>query len=208
MLTVWGRTSSVNVQKVLWCCEELGVTYERVDAGGPFGGTDTPEYLAMNPNGLVPTISDDGFSLWESNTIVRYVAARHGAGTLWPQDPAERALADKWMDFQLGTLWPAFRVGYLGLTRTPPEERDPAAINASLESAAGHLATLDDHLSGETFVASDHLTVGDVALGPTVYRWLNIEIERPELPNLEGWHERLAGRPAYQKSVMVPFSLT
>ncbi len=208
MLTVWGRTSSVNVQKVLWCCEELGVTYERVDAGGPFGGTDTPEYLAMNPSGLVPTISDDGFSLWESNTIVRYVAARHGAGTLWPEDPAERALAEKWMDFQLGTLWPAFRVGYLGLTRTPPEERDPDAIQASLESTAKHLAILDAHLEGEAFVAGEGLTVGDVALGPAVYRWLNIEIERPDLPNLESWHARLEGRPAYRKSVMVPFTLT
>ncbi len=208
MLKVWGRTSSVNVQKVLWCCEELGVPYEHVDAGGPFGGTDTPEYLAMNPNSLVPTISDDGFTLWESNTIVRYVAARHGAGTLWPEDPAERALAEKWMDFQLGTLWVAFRVAFLGLTRTPPEERDPDAIQASLEATAGHLAILDDHLQGATFVAGEGLTVGDVALGPAVYRWLNIEIERPDLPNLESWHARLEGRPAYRKSVMVPFTLT
>lgn len=208
MLKVWGRTSSVNVQKVLWCCEELGLPYERVDAGGPFGGTDTPEYLAMNPNGLVPAVSDDGFTLWESNTIVRYLAHKHGAGTLVSEDTAERALSEKWMDFQLGSLFPAFRAGFLGLTRTPPEERDPDAIAASLRETARLLAVLDAHLEGEAFVAGEGLGVGDVALGPVVYRWLNIEIERPELPNLERWHERLTQRPAYQKTVMVPFTLT
>ena len=208
MLRVWGRTSSVNVQKVLWCCEELGLPYERVDAGGPFGGTDAPEYLEMNPNGLVPALSDDGFTLWESNTIVRYLAARHGAGTLLSEDPAERALAEKWMDFQLGTLFPAFRAGFLGLTRTPPEERDPDEIGASLRETARLLAVLDAHLEGEKFVAGEGFSVGDVAIGPVVYRWLNIEIERPELPNLQRWHDRLTERSAYQKSVMVPFTLT
>lgn len=208
MLRVWGRTSSVNVQKVLWCCEELGLPYERVDAGGPFGGTDAPAYLAMNPNGLVPAVSDDGFTLWESNTIVRYLAHKHGAGTLLPENPAERALAEKWMDFQLGTLFPAFRAGFLGLTRTPPEERDPDAIAASLRETARLLAVLDAHLEDSEFVAGAELGVGDVALGPVVYRWLNIEIEHPDLPNLGRWHDRLARRPAYQKTVMVPFTLT
>ncbi len=208
VLKVWGRTSSVNVQKVLWCCEELGVPYERVDAGGPFGGTETTGYLAMNPNGLVPTVSDDGFTLWESNTIVRYLVHKFGTGTLALEVPAERALAEKWMDFQLGTLFPAFRAGFLGLTRTPPEERDPDAIGASLRETARLLAILDAHLEDEEFVAGGGLSVGDVALGPVVYRWLNIEVHRPELPNLERWHERLTQRVAYQKSVMVPFTLT
>ena len=208
MLKVWGRTSSVNVHKVLWCCEELGLLYERVDAGGPFGGTDAPEYLAMNPNGLVPTVSDDGFTLWESNAIVRYLAARHGVEKLLPEDLAKRALAEKWMDFQLGTLFPAFRAGFLGLTRTPPEERDPDAIAASLRETARLLAVLDAHLEGEEYVAGEWFSVGDVALGPVAYRWLNIEIERPDLPNLQRWHERLTERPAYRKTVMVPFTLT
>lgn len=207
MLKVWGRTSSVNVQKVLWCCEELGVAYERIDVGGNFGGTDTVAFLATNPNGLVPAISDDGFALWESNTIVRYLAAKHGAKTLLPDDAAERALAEKWMDFQLGTLFPAFRTGFVGLTRTPPEKRDPEAIDASLRATAGHLAILEAGLEGQPYVAGRGLTVGDVALGPVVYRWLNIGIQRPKLPNLEAWHERLAQRPAYRKSVMVPFTL-
>ena len=208
MLKVWGRTSSVNVQKVLWCCEELGLPYERVDAGGPFGGTDAPEYLSMNPNGLVPTVSDDGFTLWESNTIVRYLVHKYGTGTLGAEDPMGRALAEKWMDFQLGTLFPAFRAGFLGLTRTPPEERDPEAIAASLRETARLLAVLDAHLEGEEFVAGERFSVGDVALGPVVYRWLHIEIDRPDLPNLERWHDRLTERPAYRKHVMVPFTLS
>jgi glutathione S-transferase len=208
VLKVWGRTSSVNVQKVLWCCEELGLPYERVDAGGPFGGTDAPEYLSMNPNGLVPTVSDDGFTLWESNTIVRYLVHKYGTGTLVAEEPAGRALAEKWMDFQLETLFPAFRAGFLGLTRTPLEERDPEAIAASLRKTARLLALLDAHLEGEEFVAGEGLGVGDVALGPVVYRWLNIEIDRLDLPNLERWHERLTQRPAYRKTVMVPVTLT
>ena len=208
VLKVWGRTSSVNVQKVLWCCEELGLPYERVDAGGPFGGIDAPEYLAMNPNGLVPTVSDDGFTLWESNTIVRYLVHKYGTGLLGADEPKGRALAEKWMDFQLGTLFPAFRAGFLGLTRTPPEERDPDAIAASLRETARLLAVLDAHLEGEEFVAGEGLGVGDLALGPVVYRWLNIEIERPGLPNLERWHDFLTERPAYRKTVMVPFTLT
>ncbi len=206
MIRIWGRKNSVNVQKVLWCCDELGIPYERVDAGGAFGGTHEPEYLAMNPTGLIPTIQDDGFALWESNTIVRYLGAKYGAGSLWPQDPATRALAEKWMDYQLGTLWVAFRAAFLGLVRTPPERRDPDQIRTSLESTAEALAILDAHLASEEYVAGTDLTVGDIALGPTVYRWLNMEIERPEMPKLEAWHDRLSTRSAYQKNVMVPFT--
>ncbi len=206
MIKIWGRKNSVNVQKVLWCCDELGIPYERVDAGGAFGGTREPEYLVMNPTALIPTIRDDGFTLWESNTIVRYLAAKYGAGSLWPEDPAARALAEKWMDYQLGTLWVAFRAAFLGLVRTPPEKRDSDQIRASLESTAEALAILDAHLAGEEYVAGADLTVGDVALGSTVYRWLNIEIQRSEMPNLEAWHDRLSIRPAYQKTIMVPFT--
>jgi glutathione S-transferase len=206
MFKIWGRKNSVNVQKVLWCCDELGIPYERVDAGGEFGVTREPEYLAMNPTALIPTIRDGGFTLWESNTIVRYLAAKYGAGSLWPEDPAARALAEKWMDYQLGTAWVAFRAAFLGLVRTPPEKRDPDQIEASLESTAKVLAILDTHLANEDYVAGADLTVGDIALGSTVYRWLNMEIERPEMPNLEAWHRRLSARPAYQKNVMVPFT--
>ncbi len=205
MIKIWGRMNSVNVQKVLWCCDELGLPHERVDAGGEFGGTREPGYLAMNPTALIPTIDDDGFTLWESNTIVRYLSAKYGAETLWPHDPAARALADKWMDYQIGTLWVAFRPAFLGLVRTPPEERDMARIEASLENTTQVLSILDAHLARGEYVAGADLTMGDVALGSTVYRWLNMEIERPPLPGLEAWYERLATRPAYQRNVIVPF---
>jgi glutathione S-transferase len=206
MIKIWGRKNSVNVQKVLWCCDELELSYERVDAGGTFGGTHDSEYLAMNPTGLIPTIRDDGFTLWESNTIVRYLAAKYGANNLWSEDPAARALAEKWMDYQLGSLWPAFKAAFLGLVRTPPEKRDSDQIRASLEGTAEALSILDAHLASEDYVAGTDLTIGDVALGSTVYRWLNMEIQRPEMPNLKAWHDRLTTRPAYQKNVMVPFT--
>jgi glutathione S-transferase len=207
MIEVWGRKNSFNVQKVLWCCEELDVPYRRHDAGGLFGGTDEDEYLAANPTGLVPTISEDGFTLWESNTIVRYLSAKHGAGTLWPEDPAERALADKWMDFQLGTLFPAFKDALLGLVRTPPEQRDDEKIQAAVRATAGVLPVLDDHLGEHDYVAGSSLTMGDVALGSLVYRWLELDIDRPDLPSLQAWYGRLAERPAYQKTVMVSFRM-
>ena len=208
VLEIWGRNNSVNVQKVLWSCDELGVSFHRYDVGGPFGGNREPEYLARNPTGLIPTISDNGFALWESNTIVRYLSAKHGAGSLWPENPEARALADKWMDYQLGTIWPAFRTAFLGLTRTPPEERDPAAIRASLERTAEAWAIVDAHLEDHEYIAGSSFTMGDVPLGPTAYRWLNIDIERPLMPNLEAWYARLCSRPAYQANVMVPFTFT
>lgn len=205
MLEVWGRDNSVNVQKVLWCCDELDVPFTRYDAGGLYGGTQEGDYLARNPNGLVPVISDDGFDLWESNTIVRYLSAKYGAGTLSPEDPAERALAEKWMDYQLGTIFPAFRDALIGLARTAPEDRDPASIAASSEKTAATLTVLEAHLRDNFYVAGSSLTMGDIALGPTIYRWLNLEVERPPEPNLEAWHARLTERPAYQKNVMVSF---
>jgi glutathione S-transferase len=208
VLEIWGRNNSTNVQKVLWCCDELGIPYRRYDVGGPFGGNREPEYLARNPTGLIPTISDDGLTLWESNTIVRYLSAKYGADSLWPEDPGTRALADKWMDYQLGTIWPAFRAGFLGLTRTPPEERDPAAIQNSLERTAEAWTIVDEHLKDHEYVAGSSFTMGDIPLGPTAYRWLNIDIDRPPMPNLEAWHTRLCSRPAYQANVMVPFTFT
>jgi glutathione S-transferase len=206
VLEIWGRKNSLNVQKVLWCCEELEIPFRRRDAGGLFGGTNEDEYLVRNPTGLVPTISDEGFTLWESNAIVRYLSAKQGTGTLWPEDPAERALADKWMDYQLGTLFPAFKDALLGLVRTPLEQREPPKIEASVRATADVLAVLDAHLRENEYVAGASLTMGEIALGSTVYRWLELDIQRPDLPALEAWHTRLAARPAYQKTVMVSFA--
>jgi glutathione S-transferase len=206
VLDIWGRKNSFNVQKVLWCCEELTVPYQRHDAGGLFGGTDEDEYLARNPTGLVPTITDEDLTLWESNTIVRYLSARYGVGSLWPEDPAERALADKWMDYQLGTVFPAFKDTLLGLVRNPPQQRVPEKIEASARATAGVLAVLDAHLEGNEYVAGSSLTMGDIALGSLVYRWLELDIEKPDLPALKAWHTRLESRPAYEKTVMVSFA--
>lgn len=205
MLKIWGRANSINVQKVLWCCDELGVEYERIDVGGPFGGTRDPEYLAMNPNALVPTISDDGFVLWESNAIVRYLSAKHG-GTLYPEDLRERADADRWMDWQLGTLWVALRPVFLGLIRTPPEERDEAAIETARKRTAATWDILENHLEGRDYALGDAFTMADIPLGVSIYRWLQLPIERPPIPNLETYHERLAERPAFRDKVMLPLN--
>ena len=207
MIEVWGRANSVNVQKVLWCLGELEVPFERYDAGGLYGVNKEPDFLSRNPTGLVPLLSDDGFDLWESNTIVRYLAARHGAGFLSPEDPAARALSEKWMDYQLGTVFPAFKDAVLGLIRTPPESRDPDKIAASVRATAGTLAILDTHLQDREYVAGDSMTAGDVALGPTIYRWLTLDIDRPPMPNLEAWHNRLTERPPYREHVMVSYRM-
>ena len=206
MLRIWGRSNSINVQKVLWCCEELDIRYQRVDVGGPFGGNKEPEYLRLNPNGLVPTISDGGFVLWESNVIVRYLAAKHGMGTLCPEDLAERADADRWMDWQMGTLWSSFRPAFVGLVRTPTEKRDPDYIATAISRTAENLAMLDAHLAARDYVTGPAFTMADIPLGVTAYRWFNLEIERPPMPNLEAWYERLCARFPYKATVMLPLS--
>ena len=206
MLRIWGRSNSINVQKVLWCCGELDVPYDRVDVGGPFGGNREPEYLRLNPNGLVPTISDGGFVLWESNAIVRYLAARHAMGTLCPENLAERADADRWMDWQLGTLWANFRPAFIGLIRTPPEKRNRALIAKAISKTAETLTVLDAHLVGRDYVTGLSLTMADIPLGATAYRWFSLDIERPPMPNLEAWYERLCARAPYRANVMLPLS--
>lgn len=206
MLRVWGRISSTNVQKVLWCLAELGVDYERIEAGAAFGVVDTPEYRAMNPNGLVPTIDDDGFILWESNAIVRYLARRHADGTLYPSDPQERALADQWMDWQGGTLWPGFRDAFWGLVRTPPEERDAAAIAKSQQATAKRLEGLETQLGKTPYVAGARFTMGDIPLGVSLYRCFALGIERSGFPNIGRWYDSLTERPAYREQVMLPIT--
>jgi glutathione S-transferase len=206
VLRIWGRSNSINVQKVLWCCEELDIRYQRVDVGGPFGGNREPEYLRLNPNGLVPTISDGGFVLWESNAIVRYLAARHGMGTLCPEDLAERADADRWMDWQMGTLWSSFRPAFVGLIRTPPEKRARADIATAISRTAENLAMLDAHLAARDYVAGPAFTMADIPLGVTAYRWFRLDIARPPMPNLEAWYESLCARSFYKAKVMLPLS--
>jgi len=204
-MKIWGRANSINVQKVLWCADELGLAYERVDIGGAFGGNDQPAYRAKNPNGLVPTIEeDDGFILWESNTIVRYLSAKHGK--LSPGDPRARADAERWMDWQLTTIARDMATVFWGLVRTPPDKRDPAAIEAAAKSLNGLWGRLDAHLKGCAFVGGNAFTMGDIPVGCLAYRWLNLPISRVSLPNLEAWYGRLGERAPYRKNVMVPMT--
>jgi glutathione S-transferase len=206
MLTIWGRKNSVNVQKVLWCCEEIAVEYQRIDAGGDFGIVKTPAYLSLNPNALVPTIEDEGLVLWESNAIVRYLAAKHTTGGLWPDDLKTRAEADQWMDWSSSTFWPALRPLFIGLIRTPANQRDPHVLEDFRRKTAAALAIVDRHLESRIFLAGDNFTVSDIALGCGVWRWMALPIERPVLPNVQRWFDSLADRPAYKRIVMLPLS--
>jgi glutathione S-transferase len=205
VLKIWGRVNSVNVKKVLWAAEELGVKYERVDAGMQHGVVNTPEYKKMNPNSLVPTIQDDGFVLWESHAIVRYLAAKHGAGTLWPSDLKQRADADRWMDWAY-TFQANFRAVFWGLVRTPPEKRDAKAIEEARKKCAELLAIPDAALADRPFLGGNALTIGDIPLGCHVQLWMRLPIERPQHAHLQRWFERLCSRPAYRKIVDIPLS--
>jgi len=204
MLRIWGRNNSINVQKVLWACEEMGVQYQRIDAGGSFGVVNTPQYRALNPNGLVPTIEDGPFVLWESNSILRYLTAKHSAGNLWPEDLKVRAEADKWMDWQMSMFWPAFRPLFWNLVRTPPDQRDAQAIEESRLKTAEILGYLDAQLKNHTFIAGDAFTMGDIPMGCAIWRWMSLPVERPVLSNLQRWFDQLRERPPYKAVVMLP----
>ena len=206
MLKLWGRINSINVQKVLWTLAELNVAYERTDAGLQFGVVNEPFYRRMNPNGRVPTIEDDGFALWESNAIVRYLSAKHGAGTLWPNDPRQRADADRWMDWTTSTVAPALTPVFWGLIRTPPEKRNMASIEAEAEKVGQAFQALEQSLEGRDHVAGKSFTMGDIPLGTFVHRWYALAVKRPELPGVEAYYERLQQRAPYKKHVMLPLS--
>jgi glutathione S-transferase len=202
MLKILGRKTSSNVQKVLWCCAEIGLAFERSDIGGPFGGNKTPEYLALNPNGLVPTIDDDGFVLWESNAIVRYLSAKHASGSLWPTDLRRRADADRWMDWQQTTLGPPMGALFRALLRSPPDAVDPAELESAKRRAAAGFSILDAQLGRSRYVAGEALTMGDIALGFAPHRWHILPIERPSLPHVERWYRELRERPGYREHVV------
>ncbi len=206
MLKIWGRGNSVNVKKALWAAEELGLNYERIDAGMQFGVTKTPEYLKMNPNSLVPTIDDDGFVLWESHSIVRYLSAKHGMGRLCPHDLKARADAERWMDWAF-TFQNAMRAVFWGLIRTPPEKRDAKAIEEGrVKSNQLAAEVLERALEKKAYITDDRLTMGDIPIGCEVQRWMRVPIERPKLPNVEAWFERLGQRQAFKKTVDIPLS--
>jgi len=206
MLRVWGRTTSSNVQKVMWAIGELRLQHERIDAGREYGGLNTDEYFALNPNRRIPTLRDGDVVVWESNVIVRYLAAKFGAGQLWPLDHGARGVADQWMDWQQTTLLPDMRTVFWGLVRTPPEERDQRKIDAAVEDLKEIWSRLDRHLSGRRFVAGDTLTMGDIPVGVMCYRYHALGIERAALGNLEAWYQRLTSRQAFREHVMIPLA--
>jgi glutathione S-transferase len=204
MLKIWGRASSSNVQKVLWCCEELGIAYERIDAGMQFGRTKDPEYLAMNPNGLVPTVQDGDAVIWESNTILRYLATTRGGARLYPTEPVARSHVERWMDWQLATLTAPMTTLLFQLYRTPPAERKPAEIEAARVRAQALWHLLDQQLARREYLAGGSFSLADICIGIFGYRWLNYDIQREPTPHVSSWFERIKARPGCATHVLKP----
>ena len=206
MLKIFGRKNSVNVIKVLWCATELGLKFERTDIGGPYGGNDQPDYLAKNPMGRVPTIEDHGLILWESHSIVRYLGAKYGDGSLYPNEHGERSKSELWMDWYSSHLNPLMTTIFWGLVRTGETDRDNEAISRAVEEAGCLWVILDQHLKGTRFVGGDRLTIGDIPVGAAAFRYYTLVKERPDLPNLDRWYADLSERPAYEIHAMTPLS--
>jgi glutathione S-transferase len=205
-ITLWGRESSANVQKARWALGELGLGHEHIPLGGKHGGNRTPEYLAMNPNGLVPTLRDGELTLWESHAIVRYLAATYGAGSLWPEQPKLRALADQWTDWTATTFQPAWLDVFWTLVRTPEAQRDAARIASAVAASEKCFAVMDGQLARTPFLAGDQLTYADIVAGVAMYRWSTMPLERRPHPNVEAWHERLRERPAFRAGVEIDYA--
>jgi glutathione S-transferase len=195
MLKVWGRATSVNVQKVMWAVGEMGIAHERIDVGGRFGGLTAPAYLALNPHARIPTIEDDGVVVWESNAIIRYLAARHGEDMFWKRDPG-------WMQT---TLAPDFYAVFWAVVRTPAGRQDRAAIKDLTERLTAHYALLDRQLATRPYLTGDRFSLADIAVGVTLFRYFEMEIDRPVLANLQDWYKRLRGRPPFRDHVMISF---
>ena len=205
MLKIWGRRSAYNVQKVLWTAGELGLSYEHIDVGGVVGQLDAPEFRAMNPHGRIPVMVDGATIVWESNTIVRYLGATYGNGVLWVTDPAERSLADRWMDWELATLQPDFLELFWGFFRTPTEQHNHTVLQSSLSRCEKHYRKLDAHLAHQAYLAGATFTMADIPCGTSLYRYFEMGVSVPLLPNLMAWYERLSKRQAFREHIMTPF---
>lgn len=205
MLKMIGRITSANVMKVLWLCDEMGLPYEREDAGLHFGRTRDPDYVAMNPNSTVPTIIDDGFVLWESNSICRYLANKHKS-PLYPTELKERASAERWMDWQLAVFGPAMAPVFQGLIRTKPEDRNMKAIEAARDRWSNTMAIIDRYLGETEYLAGPRFTIGDIPVGVMVHRWFALDIKRENYPNAKRWYDALQKRAPYKKHIMIPLA--
>ena len=207
-LTIWGRSNSVNVQKVLWCLGELGVSYERIDAGMQFGRNNEPEYLAMNPNGRVPTLVDGDYVLWESNSVMRYLCMAHGKGTpIYPEAPRRRAAVDRWLDWTLSTVQPVDRPVFWALVRTPKEKQDMVQIQKDADAEAPVWAIADRQLSARRHLEGDDFTIADIAVGAFARRWLGFTgINKPRFEHVERWYADIAARPSFAEQLATPMS--
>lgn len=205
MLRIWGRRNSFNVQKVMWLVGELGLEHQHINAGGSFGGLDDPQFLRMNPHGRIPVIDDDGVIAWESHSIIRYLSAKYGSGSFWSEDAAERSHADRWMDWSLATLQRDFMDLFWDFYRTPDDQRDWRRIKTLTARCAEHYRLLDQHLATRQYLAGNGITMADIPAGTSLYRYFELEIERPQIPNVSAWYDRLQEREAYRAHVMVPF---
>ena len=206
MLRIWGRLSSINVRKVVWAAQEVGVPFERTDAGAAFGVVTTPEYRRMNPNAMVPTLQDGELVLWESNVIVRYLCTQYPKAGLLPTTIARRFEAEQWMDWQQTTSNPAGRTAFIQLFRTPAEQRKPDLLNQSLAAMDPLMALLDQHLSQRAYMLGEQFSMADIPLGCEVHRWLGLPRQRPPWPHLERWFAALSARPAGKGALDVPLS--
>ena len=206
MLTVWGRRSSFNVQKVMWLVGELGLAHRHVPVGGDFGGCETPAFERLNPHQRIPVIELDGEVVWESHAILRYLAARRGDEAFWPADAYRRSLSERWMDWSQSTLEPDLMLGlFWSLVRTPEDRRDWPLIRTKLALSAQHLQRLDAILARQPYLSGEHFGLGDIPAGATLFRYHAMDIVRPQLPHVEAWYARLCDRPAYREHVMVSF---
>ena len=206
MLTIWGRITSINVRKAVWTAQHLGLEFERIDAGGTFGIVKTPEYIALNPNSVVPTLIDGDFVLWESNVIVRYLCAKHSLGDLYPSDLQERFDAERWMDWQQTTFSPSGRNAFWELIRVPEAQRDLQKIEASIAMTEPLLDRMESHLSKHPFIACGRLTMADIPLACEVHRWYGLNVTQTKRPALEAWYAKILARPASANVLTLPLS--
>lgn len=206
MLKIWGRANSINVQKVLWLADELNLNYERIDAGLQFGVNDQPWFSSVNPNRTIPTIDDNGFILWESNVIVRYLAKRYGTSDFYLADLRQEALMEQWMDWQQTTVMLDLGPLFLNLIRTPEEQQEKALIERTSQQMIRHMAILNTHLSDRDYILGSSMTAADIPPGAAVYRWYALDVEHSDFPALNAWYERLQTPDAYSHHIMQPLS--
>ncbi len=206
MLKIWGRLNSINVMKVMWCVEELDIEHQRIDAGMQHGVVGEDFYAKLNPNRQIPTIDDGGLILWESNVIVRYLSAKYGSGSLSPVDIGERAVADQWMDWQQTTVHPDITFIFWAVVRDLKENQDPEKLAAAASRLGNNWQLVDEQLANRDYLCGDHFTMADIPLGTAVWRWYNMETDRPSLTNVEAWHDRLKQRAGFQQYVMQPLT--